>query len=137
MSAIYSDPPRSTTQILHPEKYFDRREDPVAVAIPDLTASSRQPARVGRRPRRVLPGRRARSPSGRHRGPARRRRLAATAIASGEDAAGRFTIAYRVIVASPQMAAALADQLRASVERRHPELAGKASGRTGGLVTWA
>src|SRR4029450_3657239 len=37
MSAIYSDPPRSTTQILHPEKYFDRREDPVAVAIPDLS----------------------------------------------------------------------------------------------------
>ena len=54
-----------------------------------------------------------------------------------EDAAGRFTIAYRVIVADQQMAAALADQLKASVERRHPELAGKASGRAGGLVTWS
>src|SRR4029450_10222165 len=43
ISAIYSDPPRSTTQILHPEKYFDRREDPVAVVIPDLS--------------RLLPGR--------------------------------------------------------------------------------
>jgi hypothetical protein len=35
------------------------------------------------------------------------------------------------------MAVALADQLRASVERRHPMLAGKAAGPTGGLVTWA
>ncbi|HWM78503.1 MAG TPA: ImmA/IrrE family metallo-endopeptidase, partial [Methylomirabilota bacterium] len=37
MSAIYKDPPRSTTQILHPEKYFDAREDPLPVAIPDLS----------------------------------------------------------------------------------------------------
>ena len=54
-----------------------------------------------------------------------------------EDTAGRFTIAYRVIVADQQMAAALADQLKASVERRHPELAGKASARAAGLVTWS
>src|SRR6266571_1536169 len=27
MSAVYRDPPRSTTQILHPEKYLDARED--------------------------------------------------------------------------------------------------------------
>ena len=31
---VYRDPPRSTTQILHPEKYLDAREDPVAVVIP-------------------------------------------------------------------------------------------------------
>jgi len=42
-----------------------------------------------------------------------------------------------VIVAEQQMAAALADQLRASVERRHPKLTGKASVRAGGLVTWS
>jgi hypothetical protein len=138
MSAIYSDPPRSTTQILHPEKYFDRREDPVAVAIPDLS--------------RLLPGSQLVSDDdlgefslgavlALHLGDTEGPRAAAgwrgDRYRIWEDAAGRFTIVYRVIVASPQMAAALADQLRASVERRHPELAGKASGRTGGLVTWA
>ncbi|MBI4014168.1 MAG: hypothetical protein HY359_17755 [Candidatus Rokubacteria bacterium] len=35
-SRIYADPPRSTAQILHPERYLDRREDPVALALPDL-----------------------------------------------------------------------------------------------------
>jgi hypothetical protein len=138
MSAIYSDPPRSTTQILHPEKYFDRREDPVAVAIPDLS--------------RLLPGSQLVSDDdlgefslgavlalhlGDTEGPRAATGWRGDRYRIWEDAAGRFTIAYHVIVASPQMAAALADQLRASVERRHPELAGKASGRTGGLVTWA
>jgi hypothetical protein len=33
---LYRDPPRSTAQILHPERYLDRREDPVAVSLPDL-----------------------------------------------------------------------------------------------------
>ena len=137
MSAIYSDPPRSTTQILHPEKYFDRREDPVAVAIPDLS--------------RLLPGSQLVSDDdlgefslgavlalhlGDTEGPRAATGWRGDRYRIWEDAAGRFTIAYRVIVASPQMAAALADQLRASVERRHPELAGKASGRPGGLVTW-
>ena len=37
MSAVYRDPPRSTTQILHPEKYFDAREHPLPVVIPDLS----------------------------------------------------------------------------------------------------
>lgn len=138
MSAIYSDPPRSTTQILHPEKYFDRREDPVAVAIPDLSP--------------LLPGSRLVSDDdlgefslgavlalhlGDTEGPRAATGWRGDRYRIWEDAAGRFTIAYRVIVANQQMAAALADQLRASVERRHPELAGKASARTGGLVTWA
>jgi hypothetical protein len=37
-SRLYTDPPRSTTQIMHPERYFDRREDPVPVSLPDLAA---------------------------------------------------------------------------------------------------
>ena len=138
MSAIYSDPPRSTTQILHPEKYFDRREDPVAVVIPDLS--------------RLLPGRHLVSDDdlgefslgavlalhlGDTEGPRAALGWRGDRYRIWEDAAGRFTIAYRVIVANQQMAVALADQLRASVERRHPGLAGKAAGPTGGLVTWA
>src|SRR5262249_60991485 len=54
-----------------------------------------------------------------------------------EDASGRFTIAYRVVVADAPAAGRLADQLRASVERRHPQLAGKASARPHGLITWS
>jgi hypothetical protein len=45
LSRLYTDPPRSTTQILHPERYLDRREDPVAVTLPDLG-----PALDGARP---------------------------------------------------------------------------------------
>lgn len=38
LSALYQDPPRSSSQILHPERYFDRREDPVPLPLPDLAA---------------------------------------------------------------------------------------------------
>ena len=38
LSAVYQDPPRSSSQILHPERYFDRREDPVPLPLPDLAA---------------------------------------------------------------------------------------------------
>jgi hypothetical protein len=38
LSAVYQDPPRSSAQILHPERYLDRREDPVPLPLPDLTA---------------------------------------------------------------------------------------------------
>lgn len=34
--AFSSDPPRSSEQILHPEKWHTKRDDPVAVAWPDL-----------------------------------------------------------------------------------------------------
>jgi len=45
-------------------------------------------------------------------------------------------IAYRVMVADAVVALALAGHLQASVEKRHPDLAGKAVARGGGLVTW-
>ena len=38
LSAIYQDPPRSASQILHPERYLDRREDPVPLELPDLAS---------------------------------------------------------------------------------------------------
>jgi hypothetical protein len=37
LSAVYRDPPRSSSQILHPERYLDRREDPVPIPLADLT----------------------------------------------------------------------------------------------------
>ncbi len=36
--AFSTDPPRSSEQILHPEKWFDHRDDPVAIAWPALRA---------------------------------------------------------------------------------------------------
>lgn len=36
LSRLYQDPPRSSAQILHPERYFDRREDPLPLTLPDL-----------------------------------------------------------------------------------------------------
>jgi hypothetical protein len=36
--AYTTDPPRSTEQILHPDKWHTRRDDPVVLRLPDLTA---------------------------------------------------------------------------------------------------
>lgn len=36
-SNLYSDPPESSEQIMHPEKYLTRRDGPVAVKFPDLS----------------------------------------------------------------------------------------------------
>ncbi len=36
--AFATDPPRSTAQILHPEKWYGRRSDPVVLHLPDLGA---------------------------------------------------------------------------------------------------
>lgn len=138
MSAIYRDPPRSTTQILHPEKYLDTREDPLPVALPDLSP--------------LLSGMRHVSEDdlgefslgavlALHLGDTEGLRAAegwrGDRYRIWEDAGGRFTIAYRVIVADASAASRLADQLKASVERRHPELVGKASVHPHGLVTWS
>ncbi len=137
MSDVYRDPPRSTTQIIHPEKYLDAREHPLPVVIPDLS--------------RLVPGAHlvADDDLGEyalgavlalHLGDVEGRRAAigwrGDRYRIWEDDGGRFVIAYRVLAADVQVAAALASHLQASVETRHPELAGKAAVRGGGLVTW-
>src|SRR5205814_2053342 len=38
VNAAFSSPPRSTEQIIHPEKYL-AREQPIEVALPDLAAA--------------------------------------------------------------------------------------------------
>jgi hypothetical protein len=38
LSALYEDPPRSSAQILRPDRYLERRQDPVSLALPDLGA---------------------------------------------------------------------------------------------------
>ena len=117
---------------------MDAREDPLPVAIPDLS--------------RLVPGGRlvADDELGEfalgavlalHLGDAEGRGAAAgwrgDRYRIWEDDGGRFVIAYRVVAADAQIAGTLASHLQASVEKRHPELAGKAAVRPGGLVTWA
>jgi hypothetical protein len=36
LDGVYRDPPRSTAEVLHPERYLDRRGEPVPIALPDL-----------------------------------------------------------------------------------------------------
>ena len=44
LSAVYSNPPASTAQILHPEKYFpETREDPIAVTFSDTALNGQKP----------------------------------------------------------------------------------------------
>ena len=44
LSAVYANPPVSTAQILHPEKYFaETREDPIAVKFGDTTFRGSKP----------------------------------------------------------------------------------------------
>ena len=38
VNALYADMPQSTEQIMHPEKYFDRRDRPTAISFPDTKA---------------------------------------------------------------------------------------------------
>jgi hypothetical protein len=39
VGALYADPPRSSEQVLHPDRYL-RRDDPVTIEFPDLSAES-------------------------------------------------------------------------------------------------
>jgi hypothetical protein len=39
LSRVFADPPRATAQILHPERYLERRVDPLPVALPDVGAA--------------------------------------------------------------------------------------------------
>src|SRR5208337_2225193 len=44
LSAVYADPPASTAQILHPEKYFkETLENPIPVDFPDTTFKGQKP----------------------------------------------------------------------------------------------
>jgi hypothetical protein len=44
LSAVYADPPSSTAQILHPEKYFpETRENPIPVTFDDTTFRGAKP----------------------------------------------------------------------------------------------
>ncbi len=138
MSALYRDPPRSTTQILHPEKRLARREDPIPIALPDLKG--------------LLPGTMAvaedelgefglGSVVGLHLGEAAGRAAAAgwrgDHFRVWEDKAGRFIIVYLVALESDRVANAFALTYTTVLEKRHPVLTRKGvPGKVGAIVTW-
>ncbi len=39
INSLYMDPPKSMEQIMHPEKYFDHRDDPVPVTLPPMPSA--------------------------------------------------------------------------------------------------
>jgi hypothetical protein len=39
VNKVFADPPASTEQIMHPEKYLDTRDDPLPVTVPPLTST--------------------------------------------------------------------------------------------------
>ncbi len=133
---LYRDPPRSTAQILHPEKIFDSREDPVTLTLPDLRAIL-APAR--RLPEdelgewglgEVLEGYLGET--------------AARSLATGwrgdryqvwEDDRGLLLV-YRVSWESQEKAEAFVGAYAGLLEKKHPALAGKGVKNPGPLWSW-
>jgi hypothetical protein len=138
MPTLYRDPPRSTAQILKPDKRLATREDPIPISLPDLGT--------------LAPGTKVVSEDelgefalgsvlGIHMG-----EQAGRAAAGGwrgdryriwEDSDGRFLIAYLVAMDSERTANAFALNYAKVIEKRHPALSGKAApGPAAGLTTW-
>ena len=46
VNAVFADPPFSTSQILHPEKYYVKREDPLAIRASGLARQMKESAVV-------------------------------------------------------------------------------------------
>ncbi|HYB42183.1 MAG TPA: ImmA/IrrE family metallo-endopeptidase [Candidatus Methylomirabilis sp.] len=137
MTALYRDPPRSTTQIMNPAQRLTQRQDPVPVALPDLgtlrpgatVVSEDELGEFGLRSvlSRQLGDQAARAAAG-WRGD--RYRIWA-------DADGRLAIAYLLVMADERSAADFASGYGRALERRYPSLSGKAAtGPAVGLASW-
>jgi hypothetical protein len=135
---LYRDPPRSSAQILYPDKRLGAREDPIPVVLPPLPS--------------LLPGYRVASDDelgqfalgavlGLHRDPDEGRRLArgwrGDRYRIWQDDQGRLALAYLVIMESEAAARTLAGALSGSVEGRRPTLAGKATAQGADITAWA
>jgi len=137
MNALYRDPPRSTTQILHPAKLFDQRQDPIAIALPDLSAALAPGWRrvdqdemgewaLGE----VLAG---------HVGEAAARRLAEGWRGDRYqvwEAVPALLVVYRVAWETEAAAEAFAQAYAGLLEKKYLPLAGKAVKGPGPAVTW-
>jgi hypothetical protein len=138
ISALYRDPPRSTSQILNPQKRLGTREDPVSITLPDLGAIAPGVKEVmtdelGEFGLGAMLGLQLGEPAG----------LAAAAGWRGdqyrvwEDASGRLSLIYLVAMESEARARSLAAAYTTALEKRRTELVGKrVSDATGPRSTW-
>jgi hypothetical protein len=138
ISALYRDPPRSTAQILNPDKRFVTREDPVSIRLPDLGAiapSAKEVAadELGEFGLGAVLGLSLGEGAGR----------AAAAGWRGdhyrvwEESGGRLPLAYLVKMDSERLARALALTYATALEKRQVVLAGKrVADPAGALLTW-
>ncbi len=137
MTALYRDPPRSTAQILHPEKRLDRRDDPVAVALPDLgpelpTARAVTEDELGEFALGAVLGIHLGADAGRGAAVGWR----GDRYRVWELEPGRFALAYVLVLDGEDRARAVAAALPGVVEKRHAAIAGQAR-TAGALVTWS
>ncbi|MBI1848598.1 MAG: hypothetical protein HY294_11850 [Candidatus Rokubacteria bacterium] len=135
---LYRDPPRSSSQIMHPAKFLVRREDPVIVRLPDLDAlfAPAVPTAEDEMGEFGLGG-----VLGAHLGEA-----AGRAAALGwrgdryriwEDAQGRFGIVYLVAFETPALANGFARAYTTVMETRHPRIKGTGFPRAGAMLHWS
>jgi hypothetical protein len=137
MPTLYRDPPRSTAQILKPEKRLGQREDPVQITLPDLGA--------------IAPGAKIVNEDelgefalgavlgtylGEQAGPPGASGWRGDRYRIWEDADGRFVIAYLLAMNSERAASAFAVAYGKVIEKRHPALAGKGFAGPATLTTW-
>jgi uncharacterized protein DUF955 len=137
MTTLYRDPPRSTAQILKPDKRLGQREDPIPITLPELGA-------IGPGARVVAEDELGEFALGAVLG-TQLGDQAGAAAASGwrgdhyriwEDADGRFVIAYLLAMDSERAANAFALGYGKVIEKRYPALAGRSSPGPGALITW-
>ena len=137
MSALYRDPPRSTTQILHPAKLFDQRQDPLAMALPDLSTTLPPGWRRADEDEmgewtlgEVLAG---------HMGEAAARRLAEGWRGDRYqvwEASPALLLVYRVAWETEAIAEAFAQAYAGLLEKKYPALAGKPSRNAASVWAW-
>ncbi len=137
MSALYRDPPRSTTQILHPAKLFDQRQDPLAMALPDLRTT------LAPGWRRVDEDEMGEWALGEvfagHMGEAAARRLAEGWRGDRYqvwEASPALLLVYRVAWETEAIAEAFAQGYAGLLEKKYPALAGKASRNAASVWAW-
>jgi hypothetical protein len=137
MPTLYRDPPRSSAQILKPDKRLARREDPIPITLPDLgpvapgitvvTEDELGEFALAAVMATYLGDQAGAAAAGGWRGDRYR---------VWEDADGRFVIAYLLALDSERAANAFAVGYAKVIEKRHPVLSGKGVPGVPGLTTW-
>jgi hypothetical protein len=138
LSALYRDPPRSTTQIMHPTKRLGAREDPLPISLPDLGSLAPGLKLIGED---ELGEFTLGAVLGPHLGEQAGRTAAAGwrgdryRVWEADD--GRLVIVCLLALQSERVAGAFAQSYARVMEKRHAGLAGQGTPAAGGaLVTW-